>query len=120
MVHDAPGVLRRSTVPPTAITCEKVFSHILEKLLVNLNLHFYAWVCNNNKKIRLNWLNKAKQVGKSKKFAILVTFRAKKSKLFIKFAEIGMKVWKQNGDSWFYTPFAKIQEIHLKQCNFGQ
>ena len=57
MVHDAP----RSMVPLTAISCEKVFSHFLEQLLINSNQHFYARVCSNNKKIRLNLLNKASQ-----------------------------------------------------------
>ena len=36
------------------------------------------------------------------------------------FAEIGMQTWKQNGDLCFYAPIAKIQDIHLEQCNFGQ
>ena len=59
-------------------------------------------------------------VEKRRQVAVLVTFKAKKSKLFTKLAEICIEVWKQNGNSWFYTLCAKIQEIRLKQCDFGQ
>ena len=71
-----------------------------------------TFLCLNVQQQQENNIKLAKQskveVTKSKKIAILVAFRAKKSKLLTKFAGIGTKVWKQNGDQWFYTPFAKI------------
>ena len=87
----------RSMVPPTAILCEYHFCHILEQLLLNLNLHLYVSVCNNNKKITLNWINETRyQQESAEKLLFQLLLKPKLSKSLTEFAKIDMEGCKLN------------------------